>query len=221
MASFIHIANAQDAEHIRKRGLHTTRSRQQANWLRWMRPNIPGSEWMRYDREVMRTWPRTSRMRQREYNILRGYGGKALRKRRIINDRGFSVRGAFETRYEIITVRGVYLMPLVENEQIAFGWTREIGKKFRSAIAVHVHLADNEIVYVGRYTGGKERMTAAEAVALIRSLEATSAQYYEVILPRAVTPREIRRIVPIRKITGWRNWPGAHGHRPWRREDYL
>jgi hypothetical protein len=55
-------------------------------------------------------------------------------------------------------------------------------------------------------------MTAAEAAGLIMRVE--DARGYEVIVPRAITPAEIKRTRGVPQVVGWRYQPDAHGRPP-------
>jgi hypothetical protein len=109
---------------------------------------------------------------------------------------------------------GVYAMPVLARYEITHQWAREIKRwaGARAAVAATFVIPDAERVLVGRYGGALAAVTAAEAVALIHGLE--DARGWEVIVSRAVAAGEIAHVRALRKIAGWRYFPGAHGQTP-------
>lgn len=184
MADFIHIADARDARRIARNGLTPSRKIRVATRQREMRLDIIGQA------PVWQPFDKA-------VLDLNNRFGRAVQYRNVE-----------------VEVRILYLMPLVPNSQVAFGWTREIGQKSNAVVAVQVRIPDDEIVYCGFYNGVKHEMTAAAAYALVRAAKVTDAQHYEVALARRVEPSEIRRTFPMRKLTGWRYYPNSHGDRP-------
>jgi hypothetical protein len=45
-------------------------------------------------------------------------------------------------------------------------------------------------------------------------MRAGNAEGYEVIIPRAIGPREIHAVRAVRQVVGWRYFPGSHARRP-------
>ncbi|GGY25593.1 HEAT repeat domain-containing protein [Streptomyces omiyaensis] len=112
--------------------------------------------------------------------------------------------------------RGVYLFPVLPSYPLTHQWLRELARRPgpRGLVAVHVRLPDDAPVTVGRYGDrSPEATTAAGAAGRIRGL-GDGALGWEVFLPRAVAPAEVRRIRAVRQVAGWRYFPGAHGTAP-------
>lgn len=108
---------------------------------------------------------------------------------------------------------GVYCMPVLPSYTLTHQWVRELRRwQRRVLVAVDVRLPDDERVTVGRYGRPPLRVTSAEAVAVVRKLE--DPRGWEVFVPRAIRPGEVRRIRPVRQGIGWRYQPDAHGRAP-------
>lgn len=108
---------------------------------------------------------------------------------------------------------GVYTMPVLPSFTHTHQWTREL-RRFHSGpfVAVDVRVPDDEPVDAGRYGRKPARLTAAEAIAMIRALE--DPRGYEVVVLRPIGPGEVRRVRRIPQGIGWRYLPDAHGQRP-------
>ncbi|GHA65173.1 HEAT repeat domain-containing protein [Streptomyces termitum] len=111
--------------------------------------------------------------------------------------------------------RGVYLFPVLPSYPVTHQWLRELARRPgpRRYAAVHVRLPDDEPVTVGRYDDREPAATTA-AGAVRRIGELADPLGWEVFLPRAVAPGEVRRIRAVRQVAGWRYFPGAHGVTP-------
>lgn len=104
-------------------------------------------------------------------------------------------------------------------------------------MGVYFRLPGDEPVEVGHYNRGRVPMTAAEAAGLLFDAETrdpararadderskavqrgralpTSAEGYEVFIPRAIRPSEILRVNALPQVVGWRYRPGANGQPP-------
>jgi hypothetical protein len=109
--------------------------------------------------------------------------------------------------------RGVYGMPVLASFTLTHQWVREVRRWHPGVlVAVHLRIPDDEEVTVGRYNAEPQRVTAARAAAVVRELP--DPRGYEVFVPRAVTPAEVRHVRTIPQGIGWRYLPGAHGTRP-------
>jgi hypothetical protein len=108
----------------------------------------------------------------------------------------------------------VFCFPVLPSYTLTHGWLRELSRRSgpRNLVAVQVRLPDAEPVTVGRYNRPPEAVTAAEAVRRIGAL--ADPRGWEVFVPRAIAPGEVRGIRPVRQSVGWRYWPDAHGVRP-------
>jgi hypothetical protein len=108
--------------------------------------------------------------------------------------------------------RGVFAMPVTPDFQISHQWLREM-RRWRAGLihGVYFRVPDDEAVYIGVYNARHERMSAAEALACLLKTPQAGLQ---VIVPRAVSTREIFRIKALPQIVGWRVWPQAKGQVP-------
>jgi hypothetical protein len=108
---------------------------------------------------------------------------------------------------------GVYGMPVLPRYEITHQWAREMKRwRGRTLAAVTFLVPDDELVLVGRYNQGKTAVTAAQAAGLVRDLP--DPRGWEVIVPRAVPAKDIVRVRSLRRVTGWRYFPDAHGRAP-------
>jgi len=108
--------------------------------------------------------------------------------------------------------KGIFAMPVTANFYVSHQWLRELRRGNNGKIcAVYFRIADEEIVYLGHYGKHHQAMTAAQAVAFVMNQQ---AEGFEVIIPRKITAKEIRRIKHVPQITGWRYSPSSHGKKP-------
>jgi hypothetical protein len=134
--------------------------------------------------------------------------------------------------------RGVFALPVTHNFYVSHQWLRELRRWGSGTIVgVYFRLPGDEPVEVGHYNRGRVPMTAAQAAGLLFDAEArdpararadderskavqrgkalpTSAEGYEVFIPRAIHPSEILRVKALPQVVGWRYWPGANGRPP-------
>ena len=104
-------------------------------------------------------------------------------------------------------------MPVTRNYVVSHQWLRELKRGGQKTfVAVHFRIPDDLTVQVGHYGRAKLTVTAAEAAAIV--MRAGDAEGYEVLIPRAIGPREIHAVRAVRQVVGWRYFPGAHGRRP-------
>lgn len=116
-------------------------------------------------------------------------------------------------RSGIRDIRGVYCLPVLSNYYVSHQWLRELKRGGQRVIAgVYFSLPDDEPVWIGHFGGPHEGMTAAQAAG--RVMRAVDGLGLEVIVPRSITPGEIRSIRLLRHVIGWRYKPGAHGAEP-------
>ncbi|HMZ80817.1 MAG TPA: hypothetical protein PLL06_14025 [Acidobacteriota bacterium] len=109
---------------------------------------------------------------------------------------------------------GIFAMPVVPDFVVTHQWVRELRRWGRQEelIAVHFRIPDTEPVLVGHYNEGMKEMTAAEASHLIAST--TKPFGYQVLIQRAIRPKELHAIRTVRQVVGWRYRPGSNGTRP-------
>ena len=109
--------------------------------------------------------------------------------------------------------RGVYAIPVTRDYFVSHQWLRELKRNGQKTfVAVHFRIPDDQLVEVGHYGRTKLTVTAAEAAAIV--MRADNAEGYEVIIPRAISTREIHAVGAVRQVVGWRYFPGAHARRP-------
>jgi len=109
--------------------------------------------------------------------------------------------------------RAVFSMPVTPNFYVSHQWVRELKQGGqRTLVGVYFRVKDQEEVLVGHYGTPHVRVTAAEAVRIVR--DARDARGYEVLIPRRIDPHEILRVRALRQGIGWRYWPESHGKKP-------
>lgn len=109
--------------------------------------------------------------------------------------------------------KGVFCVPVIKDFMTTHQWARELKRAgVKSLVCVQFRIPDDEIVSVGKYNGEKISMTAAESVAAIA--EHSAPMGLEVLICRKILPKELVRIYPAPKITGWRYYPEAKGKKP-------
>jgi hypothetical protein len=108
---------------------------------------------------------------------------------------------------------GVYAMPLLPNFYVSHQWLREL-RRFHEGplMAVDFVIPDDEEVLVGHYDRELQPRTAAAAASVI--MRAEDPRGYQILVPRAIERKEIKRTRAVRQVVGWRYWPDAHGHAP-------
>jgi hypothetical protein len=120
---------------------------------------------------------------------------------------------AHRTRWAEIPV-GVYALPVVPDFAQTHQWVREM--KYwagqRIMYGVNFRIPDSTSVWIGRYNQVHRKVTAADAVACF--MDGKASLGYEVIIPRSIAAKEIRRIRYMSKLVGWRYRPDAHGMQP-------
>jgi hypothetical protein len=106
--------------------------------------------------------------------------------------------------------QGVFLMPVTSHFYISHQWLRELKRTGqRTIVGVYVCIPDDEPVWVGHYNVNHRSVSAVEAAGLIRKL-GTTAEGYEVILPRKVDTNEIHAVRNLPQVLGWRYQPESH-----------
>ncbi|MFL1378547.1 MULTISPECIES: hypothetical protein [unclassified Nocardiopsis] len=90
--------------------------------------------------------------------------------------------------------RGVYCFPVLPCYTLTHQWLRELAREddHRRFVAVHIRLDDDQPVTVGHHASRPLRVTAGEAVRIVRALP--DPRGWEVFVPRTVTVREIHRV---------------------------
>lgn len=109
--------------------------------------------------------------------------------------------------------RHVFCVPVTPDYQASFQWARELrARGNRQSVAVIFRIDDETPVLLGPFAGPFETLTAAQAVE--RFLRSADPRGLEVRLSRGIGAREIVRIAPVNRATGWRHYPGAKGTPP-------
>ncbi|HEY6250367.1 MAG TPA: hypothetical protein VI685_10425 [Candidatus Angelobacter sp.] len=108
---------------------------------------------------------------------------------------------------------GIFAMPVTRNFYVSHQWLRELKRRGQGPIAaVYFRIPDDEDVWVGHYNRSHQKMRAASALALIA--QQSSAEGYEVIVPRKVMHSQVHRVKRLPQVIGWRYYPDSHGKRP-------
>lgn len=109
--------------------------------------------------------------------------------------------------------RVVFAVPVTRSYYVSNQWLRELKRSGqRTIVAVHFRIPDYQAVLVGHYASGHRFVTAAQAVQIVTN--AASAEGYEVLIPRRIEAAEIHAVRSVKQVTGWRYFPGSHGHPP-------
>lgn len=109
--------------------------------------------------------------------------------------------------------KGLYCFPVLKDFSLSHQWARELRRTgIKSHICIQFTIDDEEIVEIGKYNGEKIPMKASEAINTVMSH--TDPVGLEVIILTKVLPKQLSRIYPAPKITGWRYYPGAKGKKP-------
>lgn len=108
---------------------------------------------------------------------------------------------------------GVFAMPVLPSFYTSHQWVRELRRRSSAElVAVDFRIPDIEPVLVGHYNVAKVEMKSAEAAGLI--MHAEDPRGYEILVPRDIAAREIRKVRAVPQVVGWRYQPDAHGRVP-------
>ena len=104
-------------------------------------------------------------------------------------------------------------MPVMRDHLTTHQWNREL-RRFRKVpkVVVQFRIPDRDMVSVGAYNSEKIKVTASEAIGIVREHQAPFG--LEVIVPRKISSKEIMKFYTPPKVVGWRYWPESHGHKP-------
>lgn len=99
---------------------------------------------------------------------------------------------------------GIFAMPTGRSFHISHQWLGELKERGHLQVAgLYFRIPDSEIVWVGHYRRSHERMSAAEASALL--VREKRPEGFEVIVPRKMRPEEIYRIHHLARVRAWRH----------------
>jgi hypothetical protein len=109
--------------------------------------------------------------------------------------------------------RGVHAMPVLPDFYASHQWLREL-RRWRPGplVAVDFVVPDDTEVLVGHYAGPEHAVTATQAARII--MDADDPRGYEVVVPRKIEAREVKRVRNVPQVVGWRHSPTAHGTPP-------
>jgi hypothetical protein len=108
---------------------------------------------------------------------------------------------------------GLFAMPITRDFYVTHQWLRELKRRGQGPlVGVDFRIADDEPVWVGRYAQEHRQVTAAVASAMFSGAENRAG--WEVIIPRRIEAKEIRRIRFLPQVVGWRYLPTAKGRPP-------
>lgn len=110
-------------------------------------------------------------------------------------------------------LRGFYCTPVSRNGFRTHQWLRELKRRgVKTYEAIQFYLPASAEVYIGRYGQPHLKVTASSALKIFEEHE--SGLGLEVIIPRALIPKEIRRTYKPNPVSGWRFSPEAKGKPP-------
>lgn len=115
--------------------------------------------------------------------------------------------------------RGIYAVPVTSDYMTTHQWSRELKRSgAKIPIAVYFRMPGKSIVRVGRYNKPHRSMSLSDAIAMY--LKRAQPLGFEIIFDDDVPRRNVLRIKPMRRPTGWRFSPTAKGTQPdvWRGE---
>ncbi len=109
--------------------------------------------------------------------------------------------------------KGVHCTPVSGSLYRTHQWLRELKRRgMRTISAVQFYVPPREIVLVGRFNEQLVAVTASEAAQIFQVHE--SGLGLEVVVTRAVKPKQIHRIYTPNQVLGWRYYPEAKGNKP-------
>jgi hypothetical protein len=110
-------------------------------------------------------------------------------------------------------VKYVFATPVLKDFSTSHQWLRELKRRgVRTIAAIQFRIPDDEPVKVGRYNHEPLDTTAVGAIRVFREHE--SGLGLQVLIPRTILPKEIRRIYVPTQLVGWRYYPETKGRKP-------
>lgn len=129
-----------------------------------------------------------------------------------------SIKGAqrhlrVKNGYEEIA-HAVYCMPILPgNFHMTHQWLRELKRGGqRTIIGIYFALKSDEPVWVGRYNEPHRNMPAGEAIKILTKL--ADAEGWEIVVPRSIAAKEIKKTRALPQNVGWRYMPKSHTTKP-------
>lgn len=109
---------------------------------------------------------------------------------------------------------GVFAMPVLPSYLITHQWLRELKRRgMKTLSAIQFFIQAREFVLAGSYRDRQPLETTASAsVGVFRSH--VSGLGLQVLIPRKISAKEIRRVYTPSQVAGWRYHPEAHGKPP-------
>jgi hypothetical protein len=102
-------------------------------------------------------------------------------------------------------------MSILPNFMVTHQWLRELKRNGqRTFLGVRFRIQDKESVWVGHFSQPHQQMSASQAMAFLMHL--SDPLGYEVIIPRKITPGEIKSVNYIPQFIGWRYSPTVRNH---------
>ena len=116
--------------------------------------------------------------------------------------------------YEEIA-QAVYCMPVLPgNFHLSHQWLRELKRDGqKTMLGVYFTLSSDELVWAGRYNQPHRKMRAGDAIKIL--MELTDAEGWEIIVPRHIMAKEIRKVRSLPQSVGWRYMPKSHTTKPY------
>ncbi|MCC2548221.1 hypothetical protein LJY25_17355 [Hymenobacter sp. BT175] len=104
---------------------------------------------------------------------------------------------------------GVYFMPLTPDFYASHQWLRELRRGgARSFVGIQFRLPDDEEVWFGKY--GTRHCKGALGAAIGEFMQLGDKLGYEFLIERRIEPGEIRKVVALPQVVGWRYSPDSH-----------
>ena len=98
---------------------------------------------------------------------------------------------------------GVFAMPILPSFFASHQWLRELKRQHAGPfVAIDFVIPDGEEVLASHYSRERGRYAANEAVGVI--MRAEDPRGYEVIVPRKIEVKDLRRTRRVPQVVGWR-----------------
>ncbi len=109
--------------------------------------------------------------------------------------------------------QGVFCMPVLPDFHLTHQWLRELKRRGqRTLVGIYFRLPSEEPVWVGRYNQPHQQTSAGEAIRTV--MECGDAEGFEIIVPRGISAKEIKRTRHLPQTVGWRYYPKSHADKP-------
>lgn len=79
-------------------------------------------------------------------------------------------------------------------------------------VGIYFALKSDEPVWIGHYNEPHREMPAGEAIKVL--MELTDAEGWEIVVPRSISSKEIKKTRALPQTVGWRYMPKSHTMKP-------